>query len=364
MVDAQIAALRSAGHKVHLLARSTDEEAHRPLHAILTGFEVSSGTGPSPTDELASFAPDIVHVHNLFPNWGKSWVKKWPGPLVATLHNYRPMYAAGVLFRDGAPCNQCEAGGSWNAIKFRCYRGSAVQSIPLAIATRRGAARDVLLERADRLIVLSERARNTYEAAGVDRSALDLVPNFVDQPKGDFGPPDGNHWVYVGRLDEAKGIKDLMNVWPDSQLLHVYGDGPLRAEIEQISRSKRNIRFFGLVKRDQIPAIISAAQGLLVPSRLAEGAIPLTYIEALAAGRPVVSVAGNGAADDIAAHRTGAVAKTFDDIANALENVEIHWSECSARASARYRDQFTSETWLRATTAVYRSAIRDANRNR
>jgi len=35
---------------------------------------------------------------------GSNWLKRWSGPLVATLHNYRPACAAGTLFRDGKVC--------------------------------------------------------------------------------------------------------------------------------------------------------------------------------------------------------------------------------------------------------------------
>src|SRR4051812_31099182 len=71
-------------------------------------FAVASGYGASPLSALSRFKPDVVHVHNLFPNWAWRWLNEWDGPLVATLHNFRPLCAAGTLFRDDHNClNNC-----------------------------------------------------------------------------------------------------------------------------------------------------------------------------------------------------------------------------------------------------------------
>ena len=75
-----------------------------PLEAAAT---VATGLGPSPIEQLRRFRPDVVHVHNLFPNFGKRWLRTWDGPMVATMHNYRPICPAATLFRDGRVCRDC-----------------------------------------------------------------------------------------------------------------------------------------------------------------------------------------------------------------------------------------------------------------
>ena len=65
------------------------------------GWSVALGRGFHPTEELRWFRPDVVHVHNLFPNFSTGWLARCPTPVVATLHNFRSVRANGLLFRSG-----------------------------------------------------------------------------------------------------------------------------------------------------------------------------------------------------------------------------------------------------------------------
>ena len=60
-------------------------------------MSVATNRGPYPVDEIDRFDPDIVHVHNLFPNFGRSWASRYSSRLVTTIHNYRPLCAAATL---------------------------------------------------------------------------------------------------------------------------------------------------------------------------------------------------------------------------------------------------------------------------
>lgn len=66
MLD-QVAALRSAGHDVHLLARETDKVGRGRLYPLTSALTAATGVGPDPGAELDRLQPDIVHLHNTFP---------------------------------------------------------------------------------------------------------------------------------------------------------------------------------------------------------------------------------------------------------------------------------------------------------
>src|SRR6266702_8426604 len=93
---------------------------------------VATGFGADPTEDLRRFAPDVVHVHNLLPNFGTRWLDRWPGPVVATLHNFRSMCPAGTLYRSGHVCTACPDGNPGAALRHACYRGSTLATLPLA----------------------------------------------------------------------------------------------------------------------------------------------------------------------------------------------------------------------------------------
>ncbi|MDG4864954.1 glycosyltransferase, partial [Streptomyces sp. T-3] len=124
VVAAQAEALRRAGHDVHLVTAATDDLADQPLYALRSATTVATGRGRSPLGRLRELAPDLVHVHNLFPNFGRAWVSSWRGPLVTSLHNYRPLCANGLLYREGALCTRCPDGDRWAGLRGGCYRES------------------------------------------------------------------------------------------------------------------------------------------------------------------------------------------------------------------------------------------------
>lgn len=352
VVDSQAAALRDYGLDVRIIARRTDELEDRPGYKLRSGFNVATGRGPSPIEELKEFAPDVVHVHNLFPNWGTAWLDEWEGPITATVHNFRPVCAAGTLFRDGSGCTRCPDANSIHAIRNGCYRDSPVATIPLAIRNRAGVAGDRLLSRADRVIVLSPRAQDLYAGFGLPISRSTVIPNFVADFGYSPGLPPGDEWVYIGRLTEEKGILNLLKHWPKSERLKIFGDGPLRSEVESAVRG--NVRYLGQLGHDKIPAALSEARGLVFPSQWAEG-LPLVYAEALASGRVVVAKSGNSAADDAAINGTGEVFQDWTDMGRALSKAAANPTARSLVSRQHFERSYSREIWLQRTLDLYES---------
>lgn len=360
-VMAQLAALEKKGHEVLLVAKHTDDEAKVPFYKLRSAINVSTQRGASPLAALSDFDPDIVHVHNLFPNFAKSWLGAWSGPLVATLHNFRPVCAAGTLFRNGDSCTECIDMGSHRSIINRCYRGSSLATVPLAIQTRSGVNGDPVINRADRIIVLAQRAYDMYTALGVEKAKLALISNFVDE--GPFMPsaPPGEHWTYIGRLSTEKGLLTLMDWWPREQELRIYGEGSLLEEVKQRAAIASNIQFFGGVPSAEVPKILAESRGLVFPSECPEGA-PLVYLEALAAGRPVVARRGNSVGDDVAANDTGLAYSDEEELHACLKTASQNWSKHHINAIDRFTGAFSLSAWTEQIENVYEEVIQGVRR--
>ncbi|MBB5642397.1 glycosyltransferase family 4 protein [Cryobacterium roopkundense] len=356
VVDAQASALSEWGFDVRVVAARTDELETSRAYKLSTAVTVATGRGPSPVRELENFAPDLVHVHNLFPNWGTAWLNRWHGPLVATVHNFRPVCAAGTLFRDGAECTLCPATNTFAAVKHACYRGSKVATIPLAIRSRNGVAGDPLLSRADAVILLTERARGLYEGFGLPAEKISLIPNFVDDVGFTRSTP-GTDWVYIGRLTEEKGIANLIKHWPETHTLRIYGDGPLREHVESEAQARGNVTYLGRLEHDAVAGVLAGARGLVFPSEWAEGGIPLSYVEALAAGRMVVAMAGSSGADDLEAAGAGSIFRDWAGLAAALDEACAHSEVFARRARSHYEENFRRETFLQRTDDLYRRLV-------
>ena len=362
VVDAQVGALRRAGHEVRAVVRETDVEAHSRLYPIRAAAAAAQLAGPSPAAELEAFRPDVVHVHNLFPNWGTGWLRAWGPRTVATLHNVRYACAAATFFRDGHECRLCPEHGSHHALVHRCYRGSPVATLPLAVATRGGGSHDAVMRHAARLLVLNELARGNAER--VARGAVAVLPNFAPPlPGAATAQPAGGErdsWVYVGRLTPEKGVLWLAENLPAGAQLDVVGDGPQLAEVEAAAAaSGGRVRVHPGLARDGVARLVRAAHGLVLPSMWQEG-LPTVLLEALASGTPVLVSSICVSAGEVTRDGAGVV---FDPAAGA-PGLERAMAEVVARGEAgraaalrRHEAAYSEAAWVAGVEAHYREVV-------
>ncbi len=163
--------------------------------------------------------------------------------------------------------------------------------------------------------------RFSREVVGLDSRRLMVIPNGIDPapferasavPREALGVPEEAHLALaIGRLDQQKGIPDLLaaaeRVIPQCPDWHLVlaGDGPLRGWlVEQIAtRSQLHSRIHWLGSRDDVPSLLKSADVLVLAS-LWEG-MPNVVLEAMAASRPVVATFVEGTEELVVPGKTG-----------------------------------------------------------
>jgi glycosyltransferase involved in cell wall biosynthesis len=350
VVDLQVAALRRGGHDVEVFSVRQDEAEQRRGYVVRAAWHAATGRGPGP--ELAAFSPDVVHVHNLFPNLGRRWTTAYTDRLVATLHNYRPICPASTLFRDGHDCTECpDALTARPAVRHACYKDSRVATLPVALGTR--FADDPLLRAAARLITLNDDMAERYAAIGVPREKLLTVPNFVPDP-GPAPSEHRTHWLYVGRLSHEKGVLPLVEQWPRGHRLLVVGSGPLEADVHRAAASRDGVEVLGLLDHARVLELLAGARGLVFPSLWPEG-LPTVYLEALASGTPVLAAPASVVGRLVAEQDTGIV--VAGDWETALTSLEQR-RDVSERCRQVFVERYTERAWLARVQSVYESVTR------
>lgn len=169
----------------------------------------------------------------------------------------------------------------------------------LAFADR---ARDRLLYgRIPSLCLVVSRAAGatvTGAARWVSADRVRVVANGVDVGMIDEAPPaalalpdGGVVFGFVGRLEEAKGIRELAAAWPrvhavapDAHLA-IAGFGPAEGELRSWLEGSPHVHWLGF--RHDIPSVMKRIDVLVAPSH-GEG-FGLVLVEAMAAGTPVIS---------------------------------------------------------------------------
>jgi glycosyltransferase involved in cell wall biosynthesis len=204
-----------------------------------------------------------------------------------------------------------------------------------------------LLRRATVVVCASNALADDARALGA--RDVRVIPSGVAIPESVGEPEDPPHALYVGRLSDEKGVRELAEAAAGLPLV-VVGDGPLRTLFPQA---------VGFVPPRDLGPYYERAAVVVVPSRR-EG-YGVAAREAMAHGRPVVASAVGGLLDAVEDGVTGVLVPS-NDVAALRASLESLLADRSRRVAlgtaARERAR---TTWSReASAAALRRALADA----
>lgn len=237
---------------------------------------------------------------------------------------------------------------------------------------------------ADHFVAVSEHEKRALVAAGVARServtvvwngidAARFQPHAVDTAalRRELGvPADATMITTVCRLFKPRDFDTLLRAMRQvvdgdaSAHLVIVGDGPLRDEI------MAQIADFGLTQQVTLAgwrrdmAAIYAASDLFVLTTWGWEGLPLTVLEAMAAGKAVVASRAGGIPEEVMEGETGLlveqrnVAALADALAQLVADPEArqHWGEAG---QSRVESHFTLPLMVEKTAAVYARVLHD-----
>lgn len=193
-----------------------------------------------------------------------------------------------------------------------------------------------------------------------------VVPNAVAVAETPPGTPASSkplHVVWVGRLADPKDPVTLLRAvaeLPAGALrLDILGDGPLRPELESLAAElgvRSSVEFHGEVT--DVPRRLARAGAFVLASR-SEG-MPISILEAMAAGLPVVASDVGGISEVVVDGVTGFVVPPRDPaaLAAALDRLLDDDGGRAALGRAgweRARARFSLEPWRAAHLDLYRA---------
>jgi glycosyltransferase involved in cell wall biosynthesis len=280
--------------------------------------------------------PDIIHTHGSRPDVVDGGVGRREGSgVVSTCHGFIDGSVRGRLYR-------------W--IQYRALR------------------------KFDAVCAVSAPIANRLRAAGVPSGKIHLLPNVFAPnraiyPREDsrrrLDAPDGPLVGWVGRLSREKGADIALEAFarlarPDVRLV-VIGAGP-----DEDSLRQRAIRL-GIAHRVMWRGAMADA-GLLFAgfdvfllSSRTEGT-PVSLLEAMAAGVPIVATRVGGVPDVVDAACALLVASEDVEgmtsaLALVLDEPQLAWKRAE-RARARLTAEASTDSWLSRYESIYRQVLR------
>jgi glycosyltransferase involved in cell wall biosynthesis len=217
----------------------------------------------------------------------------------------------------------------------------------VALARRMRPLARLVLRRAS--VVVCASTALAREATELGARRVEVVPSGVSIPVSVGEPEEPPHALYVGRLSEEKGVRELAEATTGLPLV-IVGDGPLRSLFP---------RAIGFLPPSDLGPYYERAAVVVVPSRR-EG-YGVVAREAMAFGRPVVATAVGGLIDAVTDGVTGLLVRPRDPVAlrNAITQLladdegRMRLGE-AARAYAIERLSWTE--YSRAVREVYDAA--------
>jgi glycosyltransferase involved in cell wall biosynthesis len=177
---------------------------------------------------------------------------------------------------------------------------------------------------------------------------------------------DGASLLFVGRLNEQKGLKHLLYAMASMKskpALEVVGDGPDREPLRQLADElgvASRIRWHGQLSQGALAPLYQRASAIVLPS-VDEG-LGLVAVEALLCETPVVAFDSGGLRDVIQHEKTGLLVKTGDraELAATLDNLLARDGRGGelGRAGRLYAlSAFAPESAARRYAEIYRQVL-------
>lgn len=179
----------------------------------------------------------------------------------------------------------------------------------------------LMRESVDKIVFLSKETQREFVKLGIERSKTCALYNFhsidcdaelIKKKANDINTRSSRKMVFLGSIDERKGIFDLLSIFNDldgEYELDICGNAPdnesknkLNLLVQSAPSDKVHLR--GYVSGDQKRMILQEADILVLPS-YAEG-FPIVLLEGLASGCAIITT------------RVGAIPEVFDDKNGAL----------------------------------------------
>lgn len=383
VVRAEAQMLRDHGVEVELIVLDNDAPLKRS-ETIRAGLASAwSESSREHVEKMCrSWNPDVAHVHNF-------WLRLSPSvhaachaagvPTVQSLHNFRLLCVNSLFLRDGKVCEDCLGKVPWRGIAHRCYKESAVYSGAVARMIVENRRRRTWQEMVDAFIVMSEFTRSKFVQGGLPADRILVKPNFVKDPGRASSPPSASNTViYVGRLSPEKGLTNLIAAWAKASLdpphrLLIVGDGPHRGALQRQAQSlglrEPEVTFTGWKDPAEVHDLLVSARALVLPTIWYEGGgCPVSVVEAMAAGRPVL-ISDIGGMREIVNHARNGLcipAGDVDTLASALRRLLFNPAEADAMGAAArvdYDAKYGVEQNFHRLMRIYEFALKRAGKN-
>lgn len=159
-----------------------------------------------------------------------------------------------------------------------------------------------ILDKADAIIVLSKQWKESISKISSNKNIIILYnPTSIKELK--HVPSETTRFLFMGRIEKRKGVYEIIesakHIKNQNIEVNLYGDGSIEKFANMIKEEKleQKIKIKGWISGDKKDEVYYNSDVLLLPS-FNEG-LPMSILEAMAYGLPVISTPVGGIAEAV-----------------------------------------------------------------
>lgn len=294
-------------------------------------------------NKVLEIDPDLIHLHLQYPPY--SSLTQLPIPVITTIHGL-----SNVFNKSVSP--------------LIIYLNFSFILTPYF--------EKKLLHSATKIIAVSSFMKNNVDSIIGKNSKTIFIPNGIDPQKyvnRKVSKQKGNPSLFcAGRLIKIKGIDILLKSLPAVKIhypdvrLYIAGDGPQYNKLKILSAKlglDENIAFLGFLNNKEMIQFFASTDIFVMPSRFENA--PITLIEALASGIPIVASDVGGIPEILCDGKYGILVEPENPIELARNILELTDNlELRTKMSEIGKERAQEYTWdliVKKTIELYQSVI-------
>lgn len=259
--------------------------------------------------------PGLCHVHNIYTQLSPSILDALHErriPTVMTVHDHHLISPQYNIWAEGCGEDYRNVGLVRGTLS-KFHKGSYAATLAQIAAYKFHRFLRIYEKNIDLFVAPSAYMQRQLIAGGFPKEKIRVNHYGIDPAAIEPRYDNDGYMLFVGRLSEEKGVETIIRLArmiPDVTF-KIVGRGPEEARLHALGHGLENVEFLGFKLGDELRDLYRGAMGVLLPSRVHE-VFPLTTLEAMAAGKPVIASNVGGVPEVVEDRRTGFLVKPLD----------------------------------------------------
>jgi len=312
---------------------------------------------------LDAFPARVAHLHCIYHHLSPAilpLLRARGVRTVMTAHDLKIACPAYKMLNRGGVCERCREGSVLNVVKHRCVRDSLAASAVVAVESGLHRLLGTWQKHLDVVVCPSRFFRDKFVEWGWPAAQFEVIPNVVDAARFEPRFEPGGYLLYFGRLAPEKGVATLLRAAAQVGVpLKIAGSGPEEGALRAMPEAQRpEVEFMGFRSGAALHQLVRDARAVVLPSEWFENA-PMSVLESMALGKPVLGARIGGIPELIGDNETGWLFPSGDApaLAERLRAIALADDAVLAAMGRRAREQvsqlYTRERYAEAMLALY-----------